>query len=264
MKIINKFLLAVIMSFLILPFVSMVVWSFFSSWGAGEILPQKFTLRGFEYFIRSGDWLIAAKSVSFSMAAAFISLALSIMLSRFFIKSNYKYKKQLESMFYLPMLLPVVSVCIGSHKMLLGLFSDYGKLMVLMLHIYFSLPYAFKIVYSCYNVWGIEQEYVARGLGADKWKSFCLINIPVYLNGYISSFIMAFIISYSQYFVNFFIGDYDSVNFSMIMAPYITGSDRNISSVYTLMYVLYGLIVMACCALIEKIYKNNKEKNEHI
>lgn len=264
MKILHKLLLAVIITFLILPLMSMIVWSFFSSWTSFEILPGNFTLRGFEYFIRSGDWLTAVKSVLFSMAAAFISLALSIMLSRFFIKSNIKYKEQLESMFYLPMLLPVVSICIGSHKMFLSLFSGCGSFIVLILHIYFSLPYAFKMVYSCYSIWGIEQEQVARGLGADKWRSFCLINIPVYLKCYISGFMMAFIISYSQYFVNFFVGDSDSVNFSMIMTPYITGSDRNISSVYTLLYILFGIIVMAFCAEIEKIYNNDKERNEQI
>lgn len=264
MKILNKLLFAIIMTFLILPLISMVIWSFFSSWTAGDLLPQNFTLRGFLFFFKSGDFLTSIKSVVFSVIAAFISLILSIMLSRYFIKSNFMHKEQLESMFYLPMLLPVVSVCIGSHKMFLSMFSGYGSLMILILHIYFSLPYAFKMVYSYYSIWGIEQEQIARGLGANKWKSFCLINIPVYLKGYIVGFMMAFIISYSQYFVNFFIGDSESINFSMIMTPYITGSDRNISSVYTLLYILYGIIVMVFCTGIEKIYKNNEERNEDI
>lgn len=263
MKILNKLIFATLMIFLLLPLLSMFIWAFFSSWAVGEALPGNLTLRWFIYFINSGDWVIGLKSVLFSSAAAFISLVLSIMLSRFFIKSSFRYKHQLESMFYLPMLLPVVSVCIGSHKMFLNILGIRGSIMVLILHIYFSLPYAFKMVYSFYRVWGTEQEQVARGLGADKWRAFYLINVPVYLTGYISSFLMAFIISYSQYFVNFFVGDYSSVNFSMIMTPYITGSDRNIASVYTLLYMLYGIIVMALCAGIEKMY-NNRKRNECI
>lgn len=252
MKILNKLIVAMLIIFLFLPLLSMLIWAFFSSWSATAVLPRNFTLRFFRYFVTSGDWLIGLQSVLFSIVAAFISLVLSIMLSRFLIKSSFKYKHQLESMFYLPMLLPVISVCIGSHKMLLNILGMRGSAMVLILHIYFSMPYAFKMVYSFYNVWGIEQEQVARGLGADRWRAFYLINVPVYLNGYISSFIMAFIISYSQYFVNFFVGDYRSVNFSMIMTPYIAGSDRNIASVYTLLYILYGIIVMVLCTGIEK------------
>lgn len=258
MKILNKIIFIVIMIFLLLPLASMVLWSFFSSWGAENLLPQNFTLRGFVYFFNSQDCIIALKSVLYSLQVAFISLILSIMLSRFFITTDFRYKIQLESLFYLPMLLPVVSVCIGSHKMFLSLFSGCSGLVVILLHIYFSLPYSFKIVYSCYEIWGIEQEHIARGLGASRWKSFYLINVPIYLKGYVTSFIMAFIISYSQYFINFFIGDSRFVNFSMIMTPYITGSDRNISSVYTLMYILYGIIVMVLCSLIEKSFNKGK------
>ncbi len=246
------------MIFILLPLVSMILWSFFSSWGTESLIPQNFTLRGFVYFFNSQDCKIALNSVLYSMLVALISLVLSIMLSRFFITTNFKYKIQLESLFYLPMLLPVVSVCIGSHKMFLKLFSGYGGLIVLLLHIYFSLPYSFKIVYSCYESWGIEQEQVARGLGASRWKVFYLINVPIYLKGYVTSYIMAFIISYSQYFINFFIGDSRFVNFSMIMTPYITGSNRNISSVYTLLYILYGIIVMVLCSMIEKLFNKGR------
>lgn len=263
MKIYNKLIFILMMTFLFIPLLSMIIWTFFSRWAVNDNLPSNLTLKWFIYFFNSGDWIIGVKSVLFSMAAAFISLVLSIMLSRFFIKNNFKYKEQLESMFYLPMLLPVVSVCIGSHKMLLNILGMRGSVMVLLLHIYFSLPYTFKMVYSFYNIWGTEQEQIARGLGADSWQAFRLINIPVYFNSYISSFLMAFIISYSQFFVNFFVGDYNSVNFSMIMTPYITGSDRNIASVYIFLYMIYGIIVMLLCSLIERRY-NNRKRNEII
>lgn len=259
MKILNKALTVVVMSFLILPVLSMLIWSFFTSWTTESFFPQNFSLTGLIYFFRSNDWIIATKSVVFSLAVALVSLVLSIMVSRVFITSNFKYKKQLESIFYLPMLLPVVSICIGSHKIFLSLFSNMCGFMVFILHIYFSLPYAFKMVYSYYALWGDEQEQVARGLGANKYQAFYLINIPVYIKGYVASFIMAFIISYSQYFINFFIGDSNFVNFSMIMTPYISGSNRNIASLYTLMYILYGIIVMIMCSFIEKMYKYNKE-----
>lgn len=264
MKILSRILTITIISFIILPLASMAIWSFFTNWTHESLFPQNFSLRGFLYFFESKDWIIATKSVGFSLLVASCSLVLSIMISRVLVTSNYKHKVKLETVFYLPMLLPVVSICIGSHKLFLSLFSGMCGIMVFALHVYFSLPYAFKMVYSYYILWGVEQEQIARGLGANKYQAFYLINIPVYIKGYISSFIMAFIISYSQYFINFFIGDSSFVNFSMIMTPYISGSNRNISSLYTLMYILYGIIVMMFCSLIEKIYKNNIERNEEI
>lgn len=264
MKMLNKMLTSIIMLFLVLPFLSMIIWSFFTNWPHNSIFPQNLSFKSFIYFFESKDWIIALNSVGFSLIVAFCSLIFSIMLSRFLISVNFKYKALLESLFYLPMLLPIVSISIGSHKMFLNIFLGDCGFIVFLLHIYFSLPYAFKMVYSYYNLWGIEQEQVARGLGANKYQAFYMINIPIYLKGYISSFIMAFIISYSQYFINFFIGDSSYVNFSMIITPYITGSNRNISSLYVLMYILYGIIVMMLCSLIERIYKTKRERIENI
>lgn len=246
-----------IIIFLLLPIISMIIWSFFSSWKARDILPNNFTLDGFKYFFTSKDWYIGIKSVIFSMEVALISLILSIMAARFFITRNMKHKITLESIFYLPMLLPVISICLGNHKLFLKYFSS-CDIAILLLHIYFSLPYAFKLVYSYYTVWGIEDELAARGLGASFWQAFKYINMPIYTQGYVSSFFMAFIVSYSQYFINMFIGNNNHVNFSMIMTPYVANSNRNISAVYTLMYILYSVIVMIITSCITKRYNNSK------
>ncbi len=250
-KFFYRAILFIILTFLMLPILSMVIWAFFSNWKTTDILPNSFTLAGFQYFFTSKDWYIGIKSVIFSMEVALVATISSIMVSRLLISINLKAKVALESIFYLPMLLPVISVCLGSHKLFLKspLSSTFA---LLILHIYFSLPYAFKMIYSYYTVWGIEEEVTARGLGASFWQAFKYINIPIYIQGYIGSFVMAFIISYSQYFINLFIGNNNHVNFSMIMTPYITNSNRNISAVYTLMYVFYGVIVMIVTSLIGK------------
>ena len=258
MKAFSKILFFFIIIFLMVPIGTMFIWSFFSNWQSDFFLPRDFTIEGFKYFFMSGDYIVAVKSMVFSILIAIISVILSITLSRFLIKSRFKYKLQLESLFYFPMLLPVVSISMGSHKMFLGLNGGLDGFVISILHIYFSLPYAFKIVYSCYLTWGIEYENIGRELGASEIKAFFSINVPIYLKGYMSSFIMAFVVSYSQYFINYFIGNPKFVNFSMIMTSYIAGSNRNISSVYTFMYVGLGIVVMIISSYIEKI-KNIKE-----
>ena len=250
-KLFHRILLFIILAFLLLPVLSMIIWAFFSYWRATDILPNSFTLAGFNYFFTSRDWYTGIKSVVFSVEVALVATILSIMVSRFLISVNIKSKITLESIFYLPMLLPVISVCLGSHKLFLKSPMS-STLALLVLHIYFSLPYAFKIMYSYYTVWGIGEEITARGLGASAWQAFRYINIPMYIQGYMGAFFMAFIISYSQFFINLFIGTSNHVNFSMIMTPYVTSANRNISAVYTLMYILYGVVVMILTSLIGK------------
>ena len=256
-KFFNTAILFMIFTFLILPILSMLIWAFFSNWKAADILPSFFTLDGFKYFFTSKDWYIGIKSVVFSMEVALIATILSIMVSRFLISITIKSKIALESIFYLPMLLPVISVCLGSHKLFLK-YDLSSTCALLILHTYFSLPYAFKMIYSYYAVWGIEEELTARGLGASTWQAFKYINIPIYMQGYTGAFLMAFIVSYSQYFINLFIGNNNHVNFSMIMTPYVTNSNRNISAVYTLMYIFYSVVVMILTSLIGKSIARRK------
>lgn len=251
----------IILAFILLPIISMVIWSFFSTWNSRELLSTRFTFDGFSYFFSSKDWIIGVKSTLFSILVGIISLILSIMAARFFISFEVKHKIFLESVFYIPMLIPVISVCLGSHKFIGRYFTSSG-VALLFLHIYFSLPYAFKMMYSYYSVWGIEEELIARGLGASRWKAFKYINVPLYMQGYVSTFIMAFIISFSQYFINLFIGDSNHLNFSMIMTPYISSSNRNLAAVYTLMFVLYSLAVMVITTLISRRCKNSREVYE--
>jgi ABC-type spermidine/putrescine transport system permease subunit II len=172
MKVFSKGLFFLIIIFLMIPIATMLIWSFFSNWQSGFLLPKDFTLDGFKYFFMSGDYIIAVKSTLFSISIAIISVILSITLSRFLIKSTFIYKLQLESLFYFPMLLPVVSISMGSHKMFLGLNGGLDGVVITILHIYFSLPYAFKIVYSCYLTWGMEYENIGRELGASEIKAF--------------------------------------------------------------------------------------------
>ncbi len=252
-KMINRILIFILITFLVLPIVSMIIWAFFSTWQITEVLPSNFTLSGFQYFFSSKDWLIGIKSVLFSVEVAISSLILATMSARYLISKEIKNQFMLETIFYLPMLLPVISICIGSHKMFLSGFLTSG-VSIFILHIYFAMPYAFKMIYSYYTVWGIEEELTARGLGANWWQAFKYINLPIYIKGYSTSFFMAFIISYSQYFINLFIGNSNHINFSMIMTPYITSSNRNISAVYTLMYIFYSVIVMQITSIIVKRY----------
>ncbi|MGM9652223.1 MAG: hypothetical protein ACI3XP_01130 [Eubacteriales bacterium] len=117
---------------------------------------------------------------------------------------------------------------------------------------YFAFPYVFKLAYSCYAALGTGAETSAKNLGAGKCRIFFQIHLPTYLFGYLTAFMMGFIVSYSQYFVNFYLGGADHINFSMIMTPLVTGSNRNLASVYTLMYLLFGSAVLLICSVIPK------------
>ena len=236
---------------LLLPFVSMLIYAFFARWQADMPLPENFTLDGFRTFFRR-DFDTAVKSVLFSLGAAAVTLILCVPTARGLVSARSSVRQLIEPLLYLPMLLPAVSVSMGSHKLFLAL-SLAGTPAVFLMHVYFAFPYVFKLVYSCYTALGTDTETAARNLGAGRLRVFLEIHLPTYLSGYMTAFLMGFIISYSQYFVNFYLGGADNINFSMVMTPLITGSNRNLASVYTLMYLLFGGAAAAVCTIIPNI-----------
>ena len=241
---------------ILLPFAAMLVWAFFSSWPADSLLPQHFTLDGFRSFLKR-DMGMACRSTLFSLFAAALPLLLCIPAARGLLQTRSRIRRYLEALLYLPMLLPVVSVSMGSHKLFLAL-SLTGTPVILLMHIYFAIPYVFKLTYSCYTALGIGAETSARNLGAGNCRIFIRIHLPAYLPGYLTAFMMGFVVSYSQYFVNFYLGGADHINFAMVMAPLITGSNRNLASVYILMYLLFGGAVLLLCSVIPKVVFRRK------
>lgn len=238
------------------PFASMLVFSLFARWPIDSLYPETLTFDGFLYFFRR-DFDTAVSTTLFSLAVSLLTLFLCVPAARGLLGMRHSVRRWIEPLFYFPMLLPVVSVSIGSHKLFLA-FSVIGTPAVLLMHIYFAMPYVFQMVYSAHTVIGVSTEIAAKNLGVGKWRIFFRIHLPTYLPDYLSAYAMGFIISYSQYFVNFYLGNADTINFSMIMTPLITGSNRNIASVYTLMYLLFGSAVLFICSMIPRVLHRKK------
>ncbi len=261
-RVFNKVLLALFLLLIIFPFVSMTILAFFSRWPIDSSIPLGFTVDGFRHFF-SRDIDTAVSSVAFSVTASALTLLICTpAVYGLSIMPDY-IRRWLEPLFYIPMLLPVVSVCISGHKLFLHLFST-GWWAVMMMHIYFSLPYVFQVVYLAHMHLGRKSEVAAKNLGADPLRVFFMIHLPVYLPDYLLAYTVGFVISYSQYFVNFYFGNADSINFSMIMTPLFSGSNRNIASVYTLMYILFGSVIVGVCSILQHIIHRNTSRGVRV
>ena len=235
--------LAVVFGILLFtPLVGMVIYSLFARWPREAYLPENFTLRGFEVFFKR-DTATAVRSALFSAGVSVAALEIGIPAAKGLTALSGKLGTFFEGLLILPMMLPVVTVSIGSHKLFLAL-GFTGSAAVFVMHLYFSFPYAFKILYSAYRSPGESRICTAKNLGATDMRACWLIEVPVFLPAYISAFVMGFVVSYSQYFVNLYLGGAEGVNFSLILSQLLTGADRNLASVYSLMYLFFGAVVI--------------------
>ena len=239
-----KILKFILLPFFILPIFSLLAWCCTVVWDFESCCPKQFSGEGFTYFWLSGDYKILLITSLFSSAVAVVSVVLAILAASALTRMSNKMATRLEGFIYLPMLLPVVGICMGIHKFFLN-FSDAHTVNIFIMHVYFSLPYAFLVVYAAYKENGRKWIFISKNLGLTNLQTLLHIEFPMIKEYLYSAILFSFSVSYGQYFINVFLGDYEDINFSMVIAPYLQTSNRSIGSVYILMYLLMGLIVMS-------------------
>jgi ABC-type spermidine/putrescine transport system permease subunit II len=232
----------ILLSFFILPIFSLLAWCCSVVWDFENCCPNQFSGEGFSYFWSSGDYKILITTSLFSCAVAVVSVVFAILAASGLMRMTNRMATRLEGFIYLPMLLPVVGICMGIHKFFLN-FSDAYTVNIFIMHVYFSLPYAFLVVYAAYKENGRKWIFISKNLGLTNLQTLLHIEFPMIKEYLYSAYLFAFSVSYGQYFINVFLGDYDDMNFSMVIAPYLQTSNRNIGSVYILMYLIMGVIV---------------------
>ena len=104
---------------------------------------------------------------------------------------------------------------------------------------------------------GNKLEEQARVLGAGPWKAFFKVTFPMLMPVMLASMSMSYIVSFSQYFITLLIGGGSVKTFAIVMVPYMQGGDRNIASIYSMIFLGITLIVFAIFEGISKLWTKN-------
>ncbi|MDF2557504.1 MAG: Binding-protein-dependent transport system inner rane component precursor [Bacillales bacterium] len=242
MKIFASLLKFILFPFFLLPGLSLFLWSYITVWKFEDWYPKQFSGKGFYYFFSSGDYKILIYTCIFSCIVAVVSIVLAILASSGLMRMNTRLATKFEGFLYLPLLFPVVGICMGMHRLFLSA-SASSIINIFIMHVYFSIPYAFMVIYSGYKEIGRKWFLISKNLGLTNVQTLIHIELSMIKEYLYSAFLFAFSVSYGQYYINVFLGEYEDINFSMVIAPYLQTSNRNIGAVYILMYLLMGYVV---------------------
>ncbi|HHW49658.1 MAG TPA: ABC transporter permease subunit [Clostridiaceae bacterium] len=231
---------------IIIPLIIIAIWSIASSCPWPYLLPQNFSLRGIEEFFGgySGAVNSMLTSVLIGIGTAFCAVSISIPAARAIKLYDFYGKNIVDFLLLLPVIVPVTSFAMGIHVFFIRAKLNDTIIGVIIAHTIVSLPYTVKIMSEVVSAIGNKYEVQAYVLGAGKMKALFKITIPLLMPGLVSAFSMAFIISMGQYFLTFLIGGGTVVTLPIRMFPYIQSGDRQIASMYGLMFILITLVVL--------------------
>lgn len=244
----SPFLKAVLIFTLIGIFVPMLyigVWSFTARWPWPSLIPTKFSLRTVNDVIFNSAKLLKLLWSSFALAAAtaFVSTLIGIMTARATELYNIRGKRLVYFGNLLPLLIPGAVFSIGIHIVFIRLGLTDSWLGVLICHIIAAVPYCMTIMTDLTASVGDKLEEQAMVLGASPVRAFLSGSLPQLWPGILSSMSMAFILSYSQYFITLLIGGGKVKTIALVLVPYIQSGDRQLASVYSIVYVASALMI---------------------
>ena len=235
-----------------LPLFLLVVWSFTNRWPKPLLIPEAFTWRAWERLLGSyfNVWQVAASSIALSLFVGVIVTLIAAMAARAICLYDFPGKGLLSSAALLPVIVPATVFGMGSNVLLIRFGINNTIEAVVLGHLIITLPFAFRTMLETTKLVSTRLEEQARVLGASPWAAFLHGTLPALAPGLISSLALSFLFSYTHYFLTLVFGGGKDMTLAILILPLIEGSDRTISSAYSILFITSTMVVFLCLQLI--------------
>ena len=178
-----------------------------------EFPPKEWSLRWYENYFFSwkvengfNDWM-SATWTSFKVAILTIVVATPIgtMAAYGLVNGSSRLSKILFPIFISPMMVPIILVAIGLFYFFVQ-FKLVGSVLGLVLgHSLVAMPLVLIIVFSALKNYDMNQEKVARSLGATRFRAFREITLPQIKFSIVSASLIAFLTSFDEIIISLFV-----------------------------------------------------------
>ncbi|WP_027892512.1 ABC transporter permease [Calidithermus chliarophilus] len=242
-----------VFAFLYLPIAVIVVLSFNESrFGVNW---TGFSLKWYEALLenrRIGEYLGNTLVVAFT--STLVSTVLGTLLAMGIVRYRFRLRSFLRYLLYVPVVVPDVVMGIS----LLLLFDTVrdgigwprlSLFTIILAHISFQIAYVTLVVRARLMLLDPALEEAARDLGADNWRTFWEVTLPLTWPGVVSGALLAFSLSLDDFVVTFFTSGSGSTTLPLyIYGKVKTGITPEIHALSTLM-VGATILILALGAL---------------
>lgn len=163
------------------------------------------TFAGYQQLTANREILEALyRSLLLATSTAFLSTLFGTLAALFLTRTEFPGKKGVEGFLYLPLVMPelVLGLALLIWFMFLGI--PLGFFSVLLAHLAFTLSYVIMTVQARLQLFDRSLEEAARDLGANSWRAFWEVTLPLIRPGILSGGVMAFTLSLDDFLITFF------------------------------------------------------------
>ena len=246
-----------IIVFLIIPTLIVIPMSFSASQYL-EFPPREWSLRWYKNYFHSNEWMTATwVSIKAALLTAVVITPAATMAAYGLYVSNLKAARYVFVLLITPMMVPVILIAIGVFFAYAQVRLNNTMLGLVLAHSALALPVTLIVVSAGLRSYDMNQERVARSLGASRLRAFLSITLPQIRFSVITGALLAFIASFDEVIVALFISgrDMSTITRSMFLALR-DQIDPTIAAISTIM-----IIISSAALVIAQVFgKSSSEK----
>lgn len=236
-----------VMAFLVAPTLIVIPMSFSDSQYL-EFPPREWSLRWYETYFGSVSWMDATAT---SFQAGFLTMLVATPLGTLAAYGLYVSRFRLAGLVFLilvtPIMVPLILVGIGVFYVYVQIDLVNTLAGLVFAHSVLAIPLVVIVVSAALRSYDLNQERVARSLGASRPRAFLLVTLPQIRFSVITAALLSFLTSFDEVVVAMFIsgGNYATLTRNMFNALR-DQIDPTIAAISTIMIVVSStLLVLA-------------------
>jgi putative spermidine/putrescine transport system permease protein len=169
------------------------------------VAAEGFSLQWYESVLANPAWTEAAmRSLVVALAAGGLGLLLGVPAA-FYIVRRARYKTALIGFLVAPIIMPNIIIAVS----LFYLFASIGlvgSMVGLAIgHTILAVPYVVVTVVAVLKNYDFRLDQAAYTLGANRWRTFRYVTLPIIRSGLVAAFMFAFVISFDELTIALFI-----------------------------------------------------------
>lgn len=236
---------ALVMMFLVLPSLIVIPMSFSESKYL-EFPPEVWSTYWYGAYFDSKAWMNATQtSLTVAVLTMFLATPVGTLAAYGLHVSRFRFSMYIYVVLSLPLMVPVIMIAIG-------VFFLYAKLGMInsihgltLAHSMLAVPLVVVVVAAGLKSYDMNQEMVARSLGASRVRAFLTITLPQIRFSVITGALLAFLTSLDEVIVALFVSGGENATITRRMFNALRDQiDPTIASISTLLIVISMLLLI--------------------
>lgn len=234
-----------VMFFLVVPSLIVVPMSFSGS-AYLEFPPEVWSLRWYFSYFESKAWMNATRtSLIVAVLTFLLATPMGTLAAYGLHVSRFRFSMYIYIVMSLPLMVPVIMIAIGVFFLYakLGMINSISGLVLA--HSMLAMPLVVIVVASGLKSYDMNQEMVARSLGASRAYAFLTVTLPQIRFSVITGGLLAFLTSLDEVIVALFVSGGQNATITRRMFNALRDQiDPTIASISTLLIIISVLLLV--------------------